>query len=129
MQVQNFFTPLVHSQSKEAVGVNTRKAQYPPPPRISWLLEKHFLPNFINLTTITLHFALVPWSVVEDVTFSRMISQTNILKNGLSSWHRHFFVSRMDTVYFLLFFFDQAYKFWKTSREIVYVLNFSKITG
>ena len=59
MQVQNFFTPLVHSQSKEAVGVNTRKAQYPPPPRISWLLEKHFLPNFINLTPITLHFAPV----------------------------------------------------------------------
>ena len=63
MQVQNFFTPLVHSQSKEAVGVNTRKAQYPPPPRISWLLEKHFLPNFINLTPITLHFALVPCEV------------------------------------------------------------------
>ena len=50
-------------KSKEAVGVNTRKAQYPPPPRISWLLEKHFLPNFLNLTTITLHFALVPCEV------------------------------------------------------------------
>ena len=51
--------PLYTFKSKEAVGVNTRKAQYPPPPRISCLLEKHFLPNFINLTTITLHFALV----------------------------------------------------------------------